>query len=366
MYIPVTRPKTAARRSRGGIQDDGVTETTHTRPIIMKTTLRILKWIAVAAVVVIAALVLFIFVRADRTYEAPYPDITVSQDSVLIARGRHLVFGPAHCAGCHTPRPELDAYRRGEDVSLAGGEDFNLPIGTIHTPNITPDVETGIGAYTDEEIARALRYGVKRNGQALMDFMPFYDLSDRDLSAIVSYLRSVPAVRNERPRHEWNFMGKAVRAFGLIRPMGDGEVPPAPPEDTTAAYGRYVAGSIANCRGCHTKRDLMTGGFIGDDYVGGMVFESTASDGSEGYYVSPNLTPDPETGRIATWSKELFIQRFQEGAMMPGSPMPWTAFRRMSDIELTAIYKYLQSLEPLAADPPIPVGLQTGEMPEGI
>lgn len=332
----------------------------------MKLALRILKWIAVVLVVAVASLFIFILARADRTYEAPYPEITASSDSSLIARGRHLVYGPAHCGDCHAPRDEVAAFKRGEEVSLAGGYDFVLPIGTIHAPNITPDDETGIGTYTDAEIARVMRYGVKRNGQAMIDFMPFYDLSERDLTAIVSYLRSTPAVRNERPAHEWNLMGKAVRAFGLIRPMGDGDVPPAPPVDSTAAYGKYLAASVANCRGCHTKRDLMTGGYIGEDYAGGMVFNETTPEGEEGWFVTPNLTPDEETGRIATWSKELFIERFRQGQVFPGTPMPWGPYSRMTDVELTAIYKYLQSLDPVRADEPIPVGMQTGPGPEGV
>jgi mono/diheme cytochrome c family protein len=250
----------------------------------------------------------------------------------------------------------------GEKVPLSGGMDFVLPPGTIHAPNITNDPETGIGEFTDGEIARTLRYGIKRDGSPMVDFMPFYDLSDRDLQAIISYLRFAPPVKNVRPANKWNFMGKAILAFGLIKPMGDGIVPASPEPDTTAAYGNYLAESVANCRGCHTQRDLMTGAYIGTDYSGNQPFEVYDDKGNiiKGkHLVTPNLTPDTETGRMAMWPKEVFIARMRAGTAIPGSPMPWGAYKTMTDDDLAAIYKYLQSLEPVNQSTPI--GVQDGD-----
>lgn len=322
-----------------------------------------LKWLTTILVIAIISFVIFVYARANRTYDAPFPEITAIQDSVMIARGKHLFYGPAHCATCHVPRSERTRLNLGEEVPPSGGEDFDLPIGMIYAPNITPDIETGIGSYTDQEIARAMRFGVKRNGHAMMDFMPFYDLSDDDLTAIISYLRSIPPVKNQRPEHDWNFMGKAVRAIGLIKPMGDEFVPPAPPEDTTAAYGHYVAVSIANCKGCHTKRDMRTGAWIGIDFAGQLEMEVLDDQGNiipDLHMVTPNLTPDPETGRITNWTQEMFVNRFRAGKLIPGSVMPWEQFKIMTDLELIAVYKYLQSLDPVVATKPIPVGIQDG------
>ena len=327
---------------------------------MMKKFITVLKWSAIILVVLVVGLVIFVQIRAERTWDAPYPDISASQDSALIEHGRYLVYGPAHCAGCHAPRSDVARLEMGEEIPPSGGEDFILPVGTVYTPNITPDPETGIGSYTDQEIARAMRYGVKRNGQALVDFMPFYDLSDRDLTAIISYLRTVPAVRNERPQHEWNFMGKVVRAFGMIRPMGDGKIPAAPEPDTTIAYGAYLSESVANCRGCHTMRDLHTGGWIGPEYAGQMVFDVRTPAGETKYIVTPNLTPDPETGILHNWTQKAFVQRFRTGMGVPGTIMPWGQFSRMTDNDLIAIYKFLGSLEPIRADHEIPFGLLDG------
>jgi mono/diheme cytochrome c family protein len=207
-----------------------------------------------------------------------------------------------------------------------------------------------------------MRYGVKRDGSPLLDFMPFYDLSDRDLTAIVSYLRSVPPVKNKRPANEWNFMGKAILAFGLIKPMGDGIVPASPEPDTTAAYGHYLAESVANCRGCHTQRDMMTGAYVGTEYAGNQPFEVFDDRGNiiKGkHLVTPNLTPDAATGRMAMWPQEVFIARMRAGTAIPGSPMPWGAYKTMTDADLIAIYKYLHSLEPVNQETPI--GIQDGD-----
>lgn len=84
-------------------------------------------------------------------------------------------------------------------MPLEGGFVFPLGIFTIHTPHLTSDKETGIGNRTDGEIARALRYGVGADGHALLDLMPFHNLSDDDMVAVLSYLRTMPAVKREIP-----------------------------------------------------------------------------------------------------------------------------------------------------------------------
>ncbi|BDQ03544.1 c-type cytochrome [Ignavibacterium sp.] len=328
----------------------------------MKKFFKILKWFTITLVSVIVLFILYALIRPESTFDAPYPEITASKDSSVIARGKYLVYGPAHCAYCHSTANEFKRVEAGEVVPLSGGYLFALPIGNIYSPNITSDKNTGIGSYTDGELARTLRYGVKRNGHALLDFMPFYDLSDEDLTAIISYLRSEPAVNNSVPQNEWSFLGKIIKAFGMIKPMGDGVVPPSPEPDSTAEYGKYLAGSVANCRGCHTKRDMTDGSYIGVDYAGNMQFEVLDENGKiipGKHIVSPNLTPDKGTGRIAFWTQDAFVKRFQAGRMIQGSPMPWGAFSRLNESDLIAIYKYLKTLEPVKSQ--TPSGVQEGD-----
>jgi mono/diheme cytochrome c family protein len=312
-------------------------------------------------VLVVISFIVAVYTRYERTFEAPYPNIQASSDSAMIARGRYLALGPAHCAACHAPMSEFMKVDRGEEVALSGGFNFELPIGMVYAPNITSDEETGIGKLRDDEIARSLRYGVRHDGRAIIDFMPFYDLSDSDLTAVISFLRTQAPVKNERPQNEWNFLGKAVMAF-VIKPSGDGEVPPPPAIDSTAAYGKYLAASVANCVGCHSNRDMMTGAFIGPLYAGGAKFEVVDENGKiirGKHLVTPNLTPDAETGRMNGWSKKDFMDRLRKGRVIPGSPMPWGPFSRMSDLELTALYKFLLSLDPVKNE--IPLGIQEGD-----
>lgn len=322
---------------------------------------KILLGLLILVVIISIGFVILVNVRYDRTFNAPYPAIKASTDSAVIARGRYLAMGPAHCANCHSPISDFLKVEKGEETSLSGGFDFDLPIGMVYAPNITSEEETGIGKLRDEEIARSLRYGVRHDGKAILDFMPFYDLSDSDLTAVISFLRTQPSIKNKRPQHEWNFLGKAVMAF-LIEPAGDGEVPPSPPIDSTAAYGKYLAASVANCRGCHTNRDMMTGAYIGTEYAGSAKFEVIDENFKivKGkHLVTSNLTPDPETGRMSGWTKKDFMDRFRKGRVIPGSPMPWGPFSRMSDLELTALYKFLTSLDPVENE--VPLGIQEGD-----
>ncbi|HET9434739.1 MAG TPA: c-type cytochrome, partial [Chitinophagaceae bacterium] len=257
-------------------------------------------------------------------------------DSSVILRGKNLVFGAAHCADCHSRKNADSLIKLGQEVPLTGGVIFDLPVGKIYSRNITPDKETGIGNLTDAEIARALRYGVHADGTVVFNFMPFNNMSDDDLTAVISYLRAQKPVRHEVPKHSLNFLGKTVKAF-VVSPVGpDGVVEKSVKRDSSAAYGKYLANNVANCGGCHTQRTL-SGAFIGEPYAGGGDIEG---------FITPNLTPD-SSSRIFGWSQKNFVDRFRMGKLVPKSPMPWQSFGRMGDTELKAIYAYLHTLKPV-------------------
>lgn len=305
---------------------------------------KILRWAGITLFIAIAVLTIFVVVRQNRTYEAPYPQVTISTDSAVLARGEYLVYGPAHCADCHGDQSKLDIINEGGIVPLSGGYTFKIPPGNFHVPNITTDPETGIGNVPDSVLARSLRYGVRGDGTVIFDFMPFHNTSDDDLSAIFSYLRTTKPVKHVVPKNELNVLGKVVNAF-LIKPVGPtGEVLKGTLQDTTVEYGKYLAHSVANCAGCHTQRDLMTGAFVGDYFAGGLQLESII-DPEHYACVAPNLTPNRETGVISSWTEETFINRFRKGKVIKHSPMPWGPFRRMSDNDLKAIYRYLQTVK---------------------
>ena len=307
---------------------------------------RLLLRVLAVLLIIIAGLLIFIFVSWNKKHDAPFPEIKASSDSLVIARGKYLAFGPAHCASCHTPMDKLEAVDKGLEIPLSGGWELAIPPGTFRAPNLTPDPETGIGKLTDAEVARVLRYSVGHDGRTIFPFMPFQELSDEDLTAIISYLRSQPPVKNAVKPSEYSFLGKAVLAFGMIKPVAPKKEPPnSVPIDSTIASGSYIANSIANCVGCHTERDLKTGEFTGPAFAGGLQMSDDFTQGAT--FVTPNITPDKETGVMTTWTEAAFVQRFRSGRVHERSPMPWGSFARMTEVDLKALYRYLQSLEPV-------------------
>ena len=140
-----------------------------------KTMIRkILKWTGLVIVFIIAIVAVTTAFRQHLTYDAPYPAIKASTDSAVIARGRHLVLGPGHCADCHSPVRNVDSLLQlGQDPTLSGGIKFDLPFGKFYTRNLTPDSATGIGSMTDGEIARVLRYSVKKKWRSRITLYAF-------------------------------------------------------------------------------------------------------------------------------------------------------------------------------------------------
>jgi mono/diheme cytochrome c family protein len=319
--------------------------------------------LSLAAIVAAIVLGLYIYIELswDKKYDWPGPNLRASQDSAVIARGKYLVTGPAHCVACHVSGfEEFIAVEQGKEVPLAGGFAFPMgPLGSIVSANLTPDTKTGIGRYTDEQIFRMMRHGIRPSGLASMPvLMPFWKMADDDLVAIVSYLRSLPPVEREAPPAKWTFLGKAVRTFSTtFKPIENPDAPAvAPPMAPTVERGEYLARYVANCVGCHTQRDMMTYEATGPEFAGGMEFEpwpelhQFLGEDPELWLRTPNITPDPNSALSKFKTKEEFIQRFRQGRLISFSAMDWGQFSRMTDEDITAIWMFLQSLEPVKND----------------
>lgn len=293
------------------------------------------------------ALVGVVLVVSRRTFDAPYPAITASRDPKVITRGRYIAYGAAHCVNCHTPSSQNEAIEAGATPLLTGGRAFKGPFGSVTTPNLTPDTETGIGRYTDAELARAIRHSVKPNGQALLPFMQTQHFSDEDLTAVISFLRSQPAVRNPAALagRQFNLLGKALIAFA-IKPAGPTRpvLTHTPPEGTEES-GEYLATSLASCDSCHTKRNLLTGAYETPRFSGGMTFPVD----EQHVIVTPNLTP-AKAGRITTWTEEQFVGRFGVGVGIKGTHMPWKQYQTLTETDVRSIYRYLRTLKPIEED----------------
>lgn len=276
----------------------------------------------------------------------------------------------AMCVFCHTPfkepfvtfeNIELEELRRGAfDISqtldesklLAGGHEIPLgPAGVIVTRNLTPDPETGLGEWTDEEIKTAIRTGVSRDGHQLNPVMPymFYNnMAESDLDAIVAYLRSLPPIRNDiEHQADQHMMMEEVPPL----PVRDEILAPDPSD--TAARGEYLMNGVVICALCHTPVDEATGEPLLELYLaGGQPFE-----GPWGIVYGGNLTPHEETG-IGRWSESDVERVVREGVRPDGRRtvlMPWKYTSALTPEDLEAVVYYLRNnLAPVDREVPAP------------
>jgi mono/diheme cytochrome c family protein len=248
----------------------------------------------------------------------------------------------------------------GVETPLSGGFVWDIPPGRFLAPNITSDDETGLGRISDQAIARALRYGVGHDGRALLPFMEAQGLSDEDLTAVVSYLRSLPPVENRVPAHRYSLRGKIVKATLLAEPVGPKVKPPeVSPRGATIENGRYLTESVALCGACHTQRNPASGQYNGPPHGGATGMSEPDDPGHS--WSPPNITSDPATGRLGSMSEDVFVARFRTGRALERSPMPWQGYSRMAGEDLRAIYRYLASLPPVKRDVGPPLVRSRGE-----
>jgi mono/diheme cytochrome c family protein len=311
---------------------------------------KILLGLLVLIVLAVVGITVFVASRQNLKFNPAYPEIAASTDSAVIARGHYLVRTVVNCASCHGDTAKKAEFERGEDVALSGGFRWAIPPGTFYARNITPDAETGIGKFEDKEIARALRNGVGHDGRALLPFMELQGLTDEDLTAVISYLRTQEPVHNLIPAHQYSMpLGMIVRATVLANPVGPSSPPAATsPHGANIENGRYLAESVALCWACHTQRNMQTGQLVSPRYSGSTGFDAEANLGYT--WSPPNLTSDPETGRTGRMTEDEWVARFRAGKVIPGSPMPWQTLSRMNEEDIRAIYQYLKSLPPVKND----------------
>lgn len=250
-------------------------------------------------------------------------------------RGRYLVESIAGCGNCHTPQGPNGPL---PGKALAGGLPFEEAAFTAWSPNISPDPETGIGKWSDEQITLAIRDGRRPDGSLIGPPMPFglyRGISDDDVAAIVAYLRSVPAVKN--------MVAKSLYRMPLPPAYGPpvGKVAAVPQSDSVAC-GRYLAGPVGHCVECHSgpgpqgKPDIA--GALG---AGGRVFN-----GPWGSSVSQNLTPTGLSRCSDAQLKTIITTgvRPDGSRLKPPMGIPYDA--KMSADDLDSVVAYLRTLPP--------------------
>jgi mono/diheme cytochrome c family protein len=281
---------------------------------------------------------------------------TFAVSDARLARGKYLVEGPAACFSCHSPHdltnPELPI------IEAKKGAGFVLPdpdLGTMVAPNITPDPETGIGSWTDDEVARAIQEGVAKDGRALFPIMPYLNfrhLDDEDLASIVVYLRSIPPVKNTLPARQLVFPLNFI-VNTIPQPLTSHQ--PPPPRVTPRARGEYLVRTVASCQDCHTPTDDHGQSLPGMAFGGGLKFNDPTQPQP---VFSLNITPDPSG--ISFFDEAMFAQTLRTGQVtgqMLSHIMPFEFYRNLTDQDLQDMWAYISTLPPVKhrisnTDPP--------------
>ncbi len=326
-----------------------------------KRILKIFLWIVGIVVVLIAILVSYVLARWDSVTNRPAPALTAPRDSASISHGEYIFKYQAQCWSCHAPGAS------GPNSPPSGGMEFDLRevgpgFGLWYSANLTPDVETGIGGWTDGEIVQAMREGLRKDRTVMFPLMPidwYHGISDDDALSIIAYLRSLPAVRNNVPPHKPSFFAKALFTFGVLKPKEAVTAPIiAPKAGATVEYGKYLANTVAGCLDCHTPRNLQNGAVFFDSLGAGSTFRYGADENAPIQTFARNLTPDKETG-IGNWTEAQFISASTGGMRPDGTVlaphMPYSYFKFCTEDDMKAIFLYLQSLPPIKRSIPSPV-----------
>lgn len=270
------------------------------------------------------------------------PQMTAPKTPEAVERGRYLAEAMTGCVACHSP---IDESRPGDfpqaGLEYAGRvwpEGSGFP-GTIVAPNITPDPETGIGRWTDGEVARAIREGVSRDGRPLfplMNYPSYRDLSDDDVLSIVAYLRTRKPIRRDNGRTALDFpVGMMIRT--IPHPL-DG-----PPSGLPAAgveRGRALL-KVMMCGECHTPRDSRGNPIAGRELAGGNEFR-----GPWGVVYAANITTHPAAG-VGAYSNDDLKRVFREGKNRAGRElwvMPWSVSKNLTDADLDALIAALREV----------------------
>lgn len=293
---------------------------------------KILKYLGIVlgsliGLALVAGVVLFLMgnARLNKTYDFPPSNLVIPTDAESIEYGKHRV--EILCAGCH------GADLGGKKNWFDGG-----PLGTMDSANLTTGAG-GIGdEFTDEDIVRAVRHGIDREGKPIFmaAVVSTAYLSDEDLASIIAYLQTLPPVDNEVGSANFTPLAKVLFAAGIMGDMPVEDVShevsvTAPERGASKEYGEYIV-NTNDCRVCHGAQ--LNGGPFPDPTI---------------KKISPNLTPG---GELGFWTEEQFFDTIRTGKTPSGHElepffMPWDYYRNFYDYELQAIWLYLQSVPKL-------------------
>lgn len=276
------------------------------------------------------------------TMFAGFTGAASAQDSQLdlIAKGK-LVATAADCQACHT-NPE-------GGKAFAGDYAIHSPMGTIYTTNITPSKAFGIGNYTEEQFSRAVRDGVRPDGENLYPAMPYTSyshMSDDDIKAMYAYFQhGVTPVEQPTKQTALPFpfnMRIAMAGWNMLY-LDSSAFKPDPTKSDEWNRGAYLVNGAGHCDTCHTPRNLMMGEVTSKPLAGGMV----------GPWFAPNISSDPVSG-IGNWSQAQLVEYMKTGRALgknqaagPMAEAVQNSLQYLPESDLNAIAFYLKSSTPI-------------------
>lgn len=258
-----------------------------------------------------------------------------------IARGKY-VFGATGGCGCHT--------QPGSKQVNAGGRKYEGPFGTVYSSNLTPDPETGLGRWTDDQVIAAIRLGRRPDGGRLVPVHPyptFNGMAEEDLRAVTAYLRTLPPIKRKTEPKKLVPMFESVGLPLWLKAFAPTETPPPRAPTTGLPRGEYLVRAVGHCGECHTPR-TMTMATDSSRFLGGN------PKGPENSEV-PNITPDKESG--LTWTEEEIVEYLATGNRPDGDVAgglmaeviqgTTAGYKDLTREDLRWIVRYLRSLPPI-------------------
>ena len=293
---------------------------------------RAVLWSIAALVVLAAALVALAWPRAE--FVPARSPAAWAGTPANIARGAYLARA-GDCMACHTARGGAE---------YAGGRALATPFGTVYAPNITPDAQTGIGAWTADDFWHALHNGIAPGGRLLYPAFPYPNttkVTRDDADALYAYLRSLAPVHQPNRPHALRFPydRQIVLAGWRLLYFKPGVYAPQPAQTAAWNRGAYLIEGLGHCAACHSPRNGL--GATGTRLSGGHI-------PAVGWY-APALDADNEAG-LGNWEQAHIVQLLRTGVAPRGAvfgPMAEVVNRSLqylTDADAGAMAVYLKSL----------------------
>jgi len=269
--------------------------------------------------------------------------LKLSADEKQIKKGEYIFHASGGCS-CHTNKVNQGEF-------LAGGRSIKTPFGNFFGSNITPDLDTGIGNWSDEDFIRAMTLGISPSGENYFPVFPYTSfqlIKKQDILALKAYIFSIPPVNQKNIPHKLSLpIGRKIPMMFWKKFMwyGKNEFTNNPKRTKIWNRGAYLVRAIAHCTECHTPRNFL-GGLNNKMYLAG------SNEGPEGE-TAPNITPEIKTG-IGSWSK-VDISYFLKTGIKPDgddtqglmSELIDTGYQYLEEEDLNAIAEYLITLPPI-------------------